>query len=142
MNRMFSDEAIAVATLWAEARSEPLEGKVAVAEVILNRMKMSYFSNGTVAGTVFRPLQFSCFNHDNKWRNVIFELDWDSPAVKECREAWRLAQAGPKTVGDAVLYHTIAQPAGTKVWPPRWATDPRVQPVKTITRHIFYEDRG
>lgn len=141
MNRMFSDEAIAVATLWAEARSEPLEGKIAVAEVILNRMKLSYFSNGTVAGTVFRPWQFSCFNHDNKWRNVIFELDWDSPAVKECREAWRLAQTS-KSVGEAVLYHTIAQPAGTKVWPPRWATAPRVQPVKTITRHIFYEDRG
>lgn len=139
---MFSDEAIAVATIWAEARSEPLEGKVAVAEVILNRMRLGYFSNGTVAGTVFRPLQFSCFNHDNRWRNVIFELDWESDAVKECREAWRLATGGSKLVGNAVLYHTVAKPPSVTYWPPRWATSEQVKEVKTIERHIFYEDLG
>lgn len=141
MSRMFSDEAIAVATIWAEARSEPLEGKVAVAEVIRNRMKLGYFSKGTVATTVFRALQFSCFNHDNPWRPVIFELDWDSPAVQECRQAWQLAVGGSNTVGEAVLYHTVAPPGPVKHWPPVWATAPQVVAVKTIARHVFYEDR-
>lgn len=142
MTKLFSPDAIGVANIWAEARSEPLEGKIGVAEVTLNRMKLGYFSDGTVAGTVFRPWQFSWANTDNKWRSKVFELDWESESVKECKKAWDFAKGGSKTVGNAVLYHTIQKPKAAKVWPPPWAKAEGVVVVKTINQHIFYEDRG
>lgn len=142
MSRLFDNDALAIATIWAEARSEPAEGKIAVGEVILNRMRLRYFSKGRVASTVFHALQFSCFNSDNPWRDSIFDLEWGSPAVEECREAWRLAQSS-QSVGAAVLYHTVAAPPGYENhWPPRWASAPGVVKVTTIAHHVFYEDRG
>jgi N-acetylmuramoyl-L-alanine amidase len=43
--------------VYAESRGEPLEGQVAVASVILNRVKDSRFPN-TVAGVVYQPGAF------------------------------------------------------------------------------------
>jgi N-acetylmuramoyl-L-alanine amidase len=136
MSRLFTDDAIATACVWAEARSEPLDGKIAVAEVIRNRMHLGYFSDGSVAGTVFRPWQFSCMNTDNQWRSKIFELDWDSPTVKECAQAWQIAKGGSASVGKAVLYYAEYIAA------PRWAKAEGVKLVKQIGRHLFFEDRA
>jgi len=47
--------------IWTEARGEMYEGKVAVARVIANRMAQRYESDGTIAGTVLAPNQFSDF---------------------------------------------------------------------------------
>lgn len=60
-------------TLWGEARGEPALGKRAVAWVVRNRMSIAeawkehkgrqhpLFGDGTVAGVVLRPYQFSCW---------------------------------------------------------------------------------
>ena len=60
-------------TLWGEARGEPVLGKRAVAWVVRNRMSIAeawlerkgrqhpLFGDGTVAGVVLRPYQFSCW---------------------------------------------------------------------------------
>lgn len=47
--------------IWSEAAGEQLAGKQAVAHVVLNRMAARYMSDGTVAGTVLYPNQFSGF---------------------------------------------------------------------------------
>jgi len=48
-------------TIWAEARSEPLEGQVAVGSVIRNRLQSGRFGK-TYAAVCLAPLQFSCWN--------------------------------------------------------------------------------
>jgi spore germination cell wall hydrolase CwlJ-like protein len=142
---LFADEALAVATIWAEARSEPLQGQIAVAEVIRNRMERRYSSNGTVAGTVLRPYQFSCFGDGTAWRPRIFGLKWDDPEVHLAQQAWKIAMGlgdadeRSNVAGGAVLYHTIAAPSEVSAWPPRWART--CAKVATIGRHIFYDDK-
>lgn len=45
--------------VYGEARGEPYVGQVAVAAVVLNRIKSSQFPN-TVSGVVYQPLAFTC----------------------------------------------------------------------------------
>jgi len=47
--------------VYAEARGEPFAGQVAVASVVLNRMKNSAFPN-TLAGVIYEPGAFSVVN--------------------------------------------------------------------------------
>jgi hypothetical protein len=56
-----TDQDLLALCVWTEARGEPLEGKVAVARVVWNRMAEHYESNGTVPGTVLKYDQFSAF---------------------------------------------------------------------------------
>jgi|AGTN01.2.fsa_nt_gi spore cortex-lytic enzyme len=45
--------------VYAEARGEPYTGQVAVAAVVLNRVKSSLFPN-TIAGVIYQPWAFTC----------------------------------------------------------------------------------
>ena len=47
--------------VYAEARGEPYQGQVAVASVILNRVKSASFPN-TIAGVIYQPYAFTCVN--------------------------------------------------------------------------------
>lgn len=129
--RLVDDDKWAILTIVGEALSEPIAGKVAVGEVIRNRMKRKYKSDGTLIGTVFHPLQFSMW--DDRARILAANADDDNPRVKECAEAWKLSAESNITNG-AVLYHT------TMITPPYWASAPSVTKVVTINRHIFYKD--
>lgn len=75
------------ATLYGEARGEAALGKRAVAWVIRNRMKAAekwkaehkgrqhpLFGDGTVAGVVLRPWQFSCWNKGDPNLARLLEL--------------------------------------------------------------------
>lgn len=53
-----TDEYLLARTIHGEARGEPYVGKVAVAAVVLNRVKSSSFPN-TAAGVVYQPLAFT-----------------------------------------------------------------------------------
>jgi spore germination cell wall hydrolase CwlJ-like protein len=130
--RLISDDILAWITIWQESRGEPDEGKLAVAEVIWNRMRTRYSSDGTVAGTVLRPWQFSGMNTDDPNRIPAFKLDSDNPIVQACRNAWDLAKAGSNTVNKAVLY------LNPKVVPklPAWVAKSRE--VAVVGQHHFY----
>jgi N-acetylmuramoyl-L-alanine amidase len=132
--KLISPVALGVACVWAEARGEPFEGKVAVAEVILRRTRLRYFSHGTVASTVLWPFQFSCLNTTDPQRLRMFDLDDADPVVQECVLAWYAAKAGSSHVPGAVLYHA------TSIEPPAWAKSPKVRRVAQIHRHVFYAD--
>ena len=130
--RLIPDDALAVITIWQEARGEDDAGKLAVAEVIWRRMKTRYSSDGTVAGTVLRPWQFSGMNTDDPNRVPAFKLDDSNPIVQACRAAWDLAKAGSNTTKGAVLY------LNPRVIPklPAWVAKSRK--VATIGAHNFY----
>lgn len=56
-----SDLALLAKTVYAEARGESYVGQVAVAAVILNRVRSSKFPN-TISGVVYQPYAFTCVN--------------------------------------------------------------------------------
>ena len=135
---LFSDEALAVSTIWQEARGEPFLGKLAVAQVIRNRVLRKYTSDGTVAGTVLSPSQFSGWNTEDPSRALSVMLDTDDPVVDACRTAWLLANQ--KGIGDkfkAVLFH-----ASTMKEYPKWSRHPKVKKIAEIGNHIFYTDES
>lgn len=128
--RLFSDTALAAATIWQEARGEPYEGKLAVAEVIRNRMRVRYTSDGTIAGTVLRPHQFSGWNSDDVNRIPSLKLDDADKVVADCIRAWKeAAEKNTDVAKGALLYYAPALVF------PAWARSCRE--VARIGRHVF-----
>jgi spore germination cell wall hydrolase CwlJ-like protein len=128
--RIVDDDAWAIMTIAGEALGEPLIGKIAIGEVIRNRMKRGYASDGTVIGTVLKAKQFSMW--DDNARLLAAKADDDVPKYRECAEAWKLSETSNVTKG-AVLYHTVEVS-------PYWRKAASVSHVTTIHRHMFYVD--
>src|SRR5512139_1457762 len=122
---------LAALCIFAEARGEEWGGQVAVGNVIRNRMARRYFSDGTVAGTIFKPLQFSWANAYDPQRVRVFETDDTDPAYVVAMSAWK-ASADSRPGGDALLYHA-------EYVKPSWATADSVRLVRQVGRHLFYE---
>lgn len=136
--RLISEEALAIITIHQEAAGESYLGKLAVAEVIRNRMNKRYASDGTVTDTVLRPKQFSGWNTSDAGRIRNARIDSDNPVVKDCIRAWHEAQAGSNTVHGAVLYYA---PATLKKlgWPePDWALPDSADEVAVVGGHHFF----
>jgi cell wall hydrolase len=129
--RLIGDDAIAIVTVFQEAEGEPLEGKVAVAEVIRNRMKRRYSSDGTVTGTCLRPSQFSGWNTNSKNRIRALLIDSENPVVQDCVIAWEQSKTSNLTAG-AVLYlnPSIVNPL------PSWANPSKL--LASIGNHRFF----
>lgn len=72
------DQTLLALCVWSESAGESVLGKQAVAQVILNRMHARYQSDGTVAGTILWPNQFSGFWFsmiDGKYTRVCWTHD-------------------------------------------------------------------
>jgi spore germination cell wall hydrolase CwlJ-like protein len=107
------------ATLYGEARGEPAVGKRAVAWVVRNRLTAArkwreakgrqhpLFGDGTVAGVVLRPWQFSCWNKGDPNLARLVEL-----VRTDGESAGKAMWAVMRAVADGVLAE-----------PPEW-TDP------------------
>ena len=54
-----SDVTLLARCIYGEARGEPYTGQVAVAAVVLNRVRSSSFPN-TISGVIYQPLAFTC----------------------------------------------------------------------------------
>lgn len=67
----FDDHAILARTLWAEARSQGVEGMVAVCNVIQNRAKAPGWWGRDVRSVCLAPSQFSCWNADDPQAKLI-----------------------------------------------------------------------
>jgi spore germination cell wall hydrolase CwlJ-like protein len=130
--RLIADDTLVACTLWGEARGETPEGRIAVAEVIRNRMAQHYQSDGTVAGTLMKPHQFSCWSTRDPSRRLMVMLDTEDALVLDCFEAWERALAGSNLVRGALLYANLAVTGGV---PPDWGI---VHRVATIGNHSFY----
>lgn len=109
--------------IYHEARGEPLEGQVAVAQVTVNRVESGGFQS-SVCNAVYANRQFS------------WTLD-KSKKIKD-RKAWEASI----TVAKAVLTKSIHLPDfkalyfHTKQVKPRWNRGKRI--VAVIGNHIFY----
>ncbi|MBD2845225.1 spore cortex-lytic enzyme [Paenibacillus sp. IB182496] len=104
--------------VYGEARGEPYEGQVAVAAVIINRVKSESFPN-TVSGVIFEPLAFTAVADGQIW------LEPNETARKAVQDA-----LGGWDPSGGCLYYFNPETATSKwIW-----TRPQV---KTIGKHIF-----
>ena len=115
--------------VYYEAGFEPIEGRRAVAQVVLNRVRHPAFPN-SICGVVYdgasRPgCQFS-FACDGSLRRAPAAAAWVE-AERVAREA--LAGQVASTVGTATHYHA-------SYVAPHWA--PRLRKLVRIGAHIFY----
>jgi hypothetical protein len=129
-------------TLFGEARGEPPAGKAAVANVVVNRvrvdesraranLKMRF--GGTVEGVCQRPLQFSCWNANDPNRAVILGVTTANAKFVECLDIARRAVDG--TLADNTKGSTHYHAASVS---PNWAQGHT--PVVTLGSHRFYND--
>lgn len=118
--------------IYYEARSEPIDGQYAVAEVIVNRVENPRFPD-TVCGVVKQDLgphdydcQFS-FYCDGKPERMV------DPRARRQSIAIAIAVLDEPTffVGDALFYHTRSVS-------PRWSQ--RMQEVAVIGEHRFFRN--
>lgn len=134
-DELIPGDRLAIATILGEAASEPYEGKLAVARVIRERMRLHYASDGTIAGTVLAPLQFSMWNTHDRGRIRVCKALSDHPGLADCKRAWFevLREAPPPDFERVVHYHADYIPK------PSWALNHAlVARVFHIGRHIFY----
>jgi len=137
MSRLVPDWVWAVMTIMQEAANQPFSTKLAVAEVIFRRTKKKYMSDGSVAGTVLWPLQFSGWNAIDdtpKYRERIecAKINADDPVVKDCLRAWYEAERGSDKSCGATHY------ANLSICNPSWAADMEVSAV--IGHHTFFKE--
>lgn len=131
--RLITDDRLATITIWQEARNQPWEGKVAVGEVIRRRAQRKYNSDGTIAGTVAKPYQFSGWNTNDPNRVPSLLLDDSDSVVHDCLYAWFFSENSNYSK-DAVLY---CNPRILRNMP-AWAKE--TKRVAIIGDHYFYVD--
>lgn len=118
-----AEERCLAGAVYFESKGEPLEGQMAVAHVVLNRVESGRFA-GSVCGVVYQKSQFS------------FVRGGRMPSIPEGSEQWKtavavakvaLADAWDSPVGGALYFHADYVSPGWK----------RAR-VRTIGNHIFY----
>jgi hypothetical protein len=115
-------ECLAGATYF-ESRGEPLEGQLAVAEVIINRAESGRFAD-SICGVVHQRGQFS-FVRGGKMPSI----NRDSRAWREALAVAQVAQdeEWESSASDALFFHA-------RRVSPKW----RLKRVATVGNHIFY----
>lgn len=144
--------------VWDEAQGEPQDGKAAVAQVVMNRARLRYQSDGTIAGTVLSPCAFSGFWFDMvgghyarvchtaadaeaRATTLLAQARRDAPTFSKCLEAASAVQRGAYVGGNAfhlLTTDTVLYYAPRAVRRPTWA-EPAMF-VCTIGAHDFFRD--
>lgn len=110
-----------VLNTYHEARGEPQEGQIAVAQVVLNRVARKNYPK-TICGVVYQPKQFSWTAH--KQRAKIRWQEWQK-SLDASVKAYNL----PRT--NVTHYHNLTVS-------PQW----NLQWTQTIKNHVFYAAEG
>ena len=125
-------------TIFGEARGEPQAGLEAVANVVLNRVKVAqkrggkYWWGNDVISVCQKPYQFSCWNRNDPSYKRLINV---TPSKKHFATALRIARravigALEDNTHGATHYHA-------DYVSPYWAVGEKS--VTTISRHIFYK---
>lgn len=113
-----SDVYLLARVIYGEARGEPYLGQVAVAAVVLNRVRSSLFPN-TIAGVVYQPDAFTCVNDGQ------INLTPDETAMRAARDAMN----GWDPTNGCIYYYNPATAVS------KWIFSRPVQ--LAIGRHVF-----
>lgn len=121
--------------IWGEARGEPIQGKLAVAHVVLNRVKAQSHFGKTIRDVILKPWQFSCFNQNDPNLAKILGLNANNPDLAYCQAVADIALLAdnPDSTGGATHYHsTQAEPS--------WASSKQMIFLCRIGNHLFYRE--
>lgn len=91
--------------VYAEARGEPYKGQVAVAAVVLNRVRSAQFPN-TVAGVIYQPWAFTAVNDGQ------INLSPDANAFKAAQDALN----GYDPTNGCLYYYNPATATSKWIW--------------------------
>lgn len=121
-------------TVWAESRSEPSLGQLAVAFVIVNRTRQPDRFGATVAEVVQQSRQFSVWRQGSASRRRMVSLTDADPTYVQAKRLCLAALSG-----------AVADPSNGALYfysrhPPRWARSKIV--VARISKHVFLKDRS
>ena len=127
---MTFDLQIAARTVYGEARGEPDDGQLAVAHVIVNRLRTNRWGP-TLANVCVAPFQFSSWNNNDPNRPLMMALMEDDPALTKPLRFLQDALVGaPDPTMGACWYYAVSL-----VPPPAWDQG---QSFIQIGRHKFF----
>lgn len=115
-----SDTQLLARAVNGEARGEPYEGQVAVAAVILNRVKHSSFPN-TISGVIYQPGAFTAVSDGQ----INVPIATGSTVYKACQDAIN----GWDPSGGAIYYFNPDTATNSWIW--------SRQHIITIGKHRF-----
>jgi len=129
-------------TIWGEARGELHGGRVAVANVIINRFKKrgwwaqaknDRIEDNTIEAVCRAPWQFSCWNKDDPNLPYMLALTEDDKTFMECLNIARDAEtmALPDITFRSKHYHNLTVS-------PKWAEDKT--PIIQVGNHLFFNN--
>jgi len=118
-----NDRACLVNNVYHEARGEPIEGQIAVAQVTLNRAKETKMN---VCQVVNESGQFSWVGKNKKIVNREAKNDIEQ-VVQLAVKGYRVRE-----VGSSVSFHN------NKIARPRWAA--KMRKTATVGSHTFYKN--
>jgi len=138
----FQDLMHMTATIYGEARGEPIDGQYAVAWVILNRARKGGWWGSSIQDVVMKPYQFSCWNDSDPNSGMVRDIafNWARKASVmfeplEVQDALHAAIAvsnghiNDLTRGATHYHHKHIRPS--------WAQEH--EPNKRIGNHLFYK---
>ena len=102
-----SDTQLLARAVNGEAREEPYEGQVAVAAVILNRVRHSSFPN-TISGVIYQPGAFTAVSDGQ----INVPISENSTVYKACRDAMN----GWDPSGGAIYYFNPNTATNSWIW--------------------------
>jgi len=131
-----SDVEILAKTIYGEARGEPLDGQIAVAWVVMNRVEKMNRWASSIRGVVLQRKQFSCWNSSDENLGRIAKVD-----MRDERYARAVAVAILVLNGDYNLdpTHGATHYINPDVCDPAWQRDMVV--TTTIGRHRFMKEK-
>lgn len=118
--RYSSDVQLIARAVNGEARGEPYEGQVAVAAVILNRVKHSSFPN-SISGVIYQPGAFTAVSDGQ----INVPIAQNSTVYKACEDAMN----GWDPTGGAIYYFNPDTATSSWIWSRTF--------IKQIGKHRF-----
>ena len=120
-------------TLWGEARGEGVDGMMAVACVIANRVRRPSWWGAGWIGVCQKPWQFSCWNRNDPNREKLLTVGPDDAQFSQALTiaAQAVDNRLPDITGGATHYHARSVL-------PAWQK--HMQHTASIGRHEFYKE--
>lgn len=142
--RKLSEVDLLACFIWGEARGEKVEGRLAVAHVVLNRVKTQSYYGGTIQDVLLKPGHFTCFKENDPNLAQLLKIRSSDKEFALCKAIAELATRGHlknDPTGGATHFHRVNST-------PAWA--PKLTYLRQIGNHVFYretlnrsiEDRG
>lgn len=145
LKHALTDKQALTLTLWGEARGEPLDGKIAVASVIRNRVK----AGQSYRAVCLAPFQFSCWNDgDDENHRKLMSLTRQLLMQEPARDTLQPTFLSCARVADQTIAGITADPTKgathyvtidlLNAHPPKWLSAMKL--TRVIGNHAFFKE--